>query len=292
MSVKTDNTMSTQEILKKAGGSAFRGGLPGAAAMVIQVCTLMPMRTTLNYQYRFGGTSTFGTIKSLYGQGGIFRFYKGLAPALVMGPASRFGDVAANAGVLALLDSYDNTKDLPVFVKTACASGAAALWRINLTPVDTIKTMMQVEGAKGIPALVNKVRTRGPSVMYHGALAASSATFVGHLPWFYTHNHLSLLIPVPDKQYYGQKLLRNAFIGFCASLVSDTCSNSIRVVKTTKQTSTVPITYPGAVRSIIKADGLYGLFFRGLRTKILANGMQGMLFSVLWKFLEEKFKGE
>lgn len=49
--------------------------------------------------------------------------------------------------------------------------------------VDTTKTIMQVEGKEGFPALVKKVKTRGPTVLYHGALAASSATLVGHYPW-------------------------------------------------------------------------------------------------------------
>jgi len=30
-------------------------------------------------------------------------------------------------------------------------------------------------------------------------------------------------------------------------------------------------------------DGLKGLFGRGLKTRIIANGLQGLLFSVLWK---------
>ncbi len=33
-------------------------------------------------------------------------------------PLSRFGDVAANAFVLALLDSLDSTRDLPIPLKT------------------------------------------------------------------------------------------------------------------------------------------------------------------------------
>jgi hypothetical protein len=32
------------------------------------------------------------------------------------------------------------------------------------------------------------------------------------------------------------------------TLCADTCSNSIRVVKTTKQTATVPLTYPAAIK--------------------------------------------
>ena len=37
-----------------------------------------------------------------------------MGPALIQGPMSRFGDTAANAGTLALLDSYDATSTLPV----------------------------------------------------------------------------------------------------------------------------------------------------------------------------------
>ena len=37
------------------------------------------------------------------------------------------------------------------------------------------------------------------------------------------------------------------------------------------------------VHEIIKKEGMTGLLFRGLDTRILANGLNGMLFSVLWK---------
>jgi hypothetical protein len=85
------------------------------------------------------------------------------------------------------------------------------------------------------------------------------------------------------------QLGRNAFIGFTSSVVSDTCSNSLRVIKTTKQTHRTPITYAQAVRLVLDADGLAGLFGRGLRTRIIANGFQGLTFSVIWKALEERF---
>ncbi len=86
-----------------------------------------------------------------------------------------------------------------------------------------------------------------------------------------------------------KKLARNAGIGFASSVVSDCCSNSLRVIKTTKQTSQTPITYGTAFRMITEKDGLTGLFGRGLRTRILANGFQGLTFSVIWKALEERF---
>lgn len=83
-------------------------------------------------------------------------------------------------------------------------------------------------------------------------------------------------------------LARNALIGFCATAVSDTCSNSIRVVKVYKQAHSESISYPEVVRRVIKEDGIGGLFGRGLSTKIIANGLQGLMFSVLWKLIDEK----
>ena len=55
---------------------------------------------------------------------------------------SRFGDTAANTGILALMESYDSTRELPVGVKTLCASVAAALWRIFLMP--WVSTMSKI----------------------------------------------------------------------------------------------------------------------------------------------------
>lgn len=69
-------------------------------------------------------------------------------------------------------------------------------------------------------------------MFYHGALATSSATFAGHYPWFFTFNFLNHRIPEPEDKF--NKFLRRAGIGFTASIVSDSISNSLRVVKTTK----------------------------------------------------------
>ena len=274
------------EVLAKASKRALGGGLTGACAMLAQVGGLMWMRTTMNYQYRNGGT-TGNALRTLYKEGGIRRFYQGVGPALVQGPLSRFGDTAANAGMLALLASYDTTNNLPVFAKTMCASGAAALWRINLMPIDTVKTTMQVQGKEGIANLKTKFAQGGPRVLYHGALGAFAATYVGHFPWFFTFNFLDSVVPKYDDTF--KKFGRNAALGFCSSAVSDTCSNSIRVLKTTRQTYETPISYQDAAREIIKKDGLVGLFGRGLKTRIMANGVQGMLFTVIWKGLQEQY---
>ena len=156
-------------------------------------------------------------------------------------------------------------------------------------PIDACKTTLQVEGKQGLNMLLRKFRTsKNPFIFWHGSLAAVSATFVGHYPWFATFNYLNEKLPQPsDPDSKFQKLARRAFMGFIASIVSDTCSNSIRVVKTTRQTYEAPISYPQTVRVVIEKDGLIGLFGRGLKTRILANGVQGCMFSVLRKTLED-----
>jgi hypothetical protein len=109
--------------------------------MGINVLSLMWIRTTINYQYRYG-TGTLTALKTIYADGGIPRFYRGLIPALIQGPLSRFGDTAANTGTLAMLDAFEVTSNLPVGIKTVAASVSAALFRIILMPVDTFKTTM------------------------------------------------------------------------------------------------------------------------------------------------------
>ncbi|KAI9142445.1 mitochondrial carrier domain-containing protein [Paraphysoderma sedebokerense] len=275
-------------VLEKAAQRSLGGGLSGAAAMGIQVFSLMWLRTTVNYQYK-NGTSTTTALRTLYAQGGIPRFYRGLLPALFQGPLSRFGDTAANTGVLALLNGLEETKNLSVGVKTLAASFTAGIWRIGLMPIDTLKTTLQVNGSDGMKLLKHKIRTNGIGTLYHGALAASTATFVGHYPWFFTYNFLQENLPTPANPTLLKKMSRNAFIGFVSSAVSDTISNSVRVVKTYRQTHDIVISYPQAVKDVVARDGWVGLFGRGLKTKIISNGIQGLLFSVLWKFFEDQF---
>jgi hypothetical protein len=82
-----------------------------------------------------------------------------------------------------------------------------------------------------------------------------------------------------------QRAVRHGLIGFTASVVSDCCTNSLRVVKAIRQAEGV--TYSKAVHMVVAQDGVVGLFGRGLKTRILANGFQGLLFTALWKSLEE-----
>jgi len=267
--------------LGKALKDALGGGLSGAAAMVLQVFALMPLRTIMNYQYRFGTTLT-DAVKILYGDGGWTRYYAGLTAALIQGPVSRFGDTAANKGIRSFLDTNSYTRTLPEALKTACASLVAGIFRMPLTPIDTIKTTYQAQGRDGWTLLKQRIKTNGIGSLWYGAWATVGATFVGHFPWFYVNNWLEESLPLDHN--LSQKLLRRAFIGFAASIASDTVSNSLRVVKTYRQVNDVRISYMNAAREVIATDGIRGLFGRGLKTRILANGCQSVMFSILWKW--------
>merc|ERR1740121_1380662 len=233
----------------------------------------------MNYQYRYGG-SLGEVVRKLYAEGGIPRFYRGLAPGLVQAPVSRFGDTAANDGALSALEHTS----LPTAAKTMAASASAAGFRIFLMPVDAWKTTKQVEGKDGLKKLLEKTK-KHPTALWQGAVGAMTATWVGHYPWFYTNNQLREVLP-PFDFTYG-KYCRNAVIGFASAAVSDCCSNSLRVLKTTRQTALEPVSYAESARQIIEKEGYAGLFGRGLKTRILTNGIQGALFTIGWRAISE-----
>lgn len=273
---------NNNDILNKALNRAIGGGLAGSSAMIIQITSLMWLRTTMNYQYRYGG-SFFNSLKKIYSDGGLTRFYRGYSAAIAIGPLSRFGDTASNAYILSLFKHSDT----PLTIQTLCGSSVASIWRAFLMPIDALKTTLQVEGKNGLKLLKNKIKMNSPSILYQGTIASMSATFVGHYPWFLTYNILSEKLPKYEETH--KKLLRNVFIGFNSAVISDCCSNSLRVIKTVKQTNSKKIAYSDTVKSIINKDGISGLFGRGLQTRIITNGIQGMLFTVCWKYIEESF---
>mmetsp|Transcript_10289 Transcript_10289/g.30109 ORF Transcript_10289/g.30109 Transcript_10289/m.30109 type:complete len:258 (+) Transcript_10289:1026-1799(+) len=251
-------------------------------------------------------------MRTLYAQGGVPRFYQGLPYALLQTPLSRFGDTAAKTGVLALLSSTAAGGALPVALRTALASAAAALWRVAITPLDTLKTALQVEGRGAYELLLRRAKQNGACELWAGALASAAANFVprvvwrfwsppgdclvspcgcgqvGGYPWFLTFNALDELLPKLERgsSPIAHRLLRSALMGCVATGVSDVVSNSVRVVKTTTQTSAAPLTYLEATRHVVAMDGVSGLLTRGLGTRLLANALQSTLFAVIWKLLE------
>eukprot|EP00939_MAST-03C_sp_MAST-3C-sp1_P003146 g3146.t1 len=267
-------------IIGDALSKAFRGGVPGFFAAIVQIASLMWLRTLMNYQIKTG-KSWREAVEILYKEGGVARFYSGLVPALALVPLSRFGDVAANAGVLSLLGG---SSWIPIALQTAAASAAAAGWRAVLMPLNVLKTNMQANGRDAMPMIRRHVEKEGAySVFFKGTVATIVATWAGHYPWFATANQLDSMLAVPAKKNVLLSLLRNAFIGCVASAVSDIVSNSIRVVNAYRQVHPDDLTYSEAVQRILEEGGPRALFLRGLSVKVFANMLNSIVFNVLVK---------
>jgi hypothetical protein len=125
------------------------------------------------------------------------------------------------------------------------------------------------------------------NVLYRGSIATFLANAMGHYPWFLVHNFLDEFIDVPESRLSA--LVRNGVIGFVASAAADIVSNSMRVIKTYKQTSAnsveTKMSYVNILNMVISDGGIVSLFFRGLNTRILSNGVQSIVFTVVWKYL-------
>jgi hypothetical protein len=266
-------------------GVAGRSGVAGGMSMVINVLAFMWLRTTVNFQQAHVGVGTRSAMRQLYDDGGVARFYRGLTFALVQGPLSRFGDTAANSGVESLLPvSLFGSADAHALAVTVGASAVSAAWRLLITPVDTLKTSLQVTGTSATRQLARKVERHGPCVMWDGGYGGAVASAVGYLPWFTTYNLLNARLPAAEGRV--AYVVRHALLGLCASIVSDVSSNGVRVVKVVKQTSASQISYGESLQAVLRSEGTAGLF-RGLGTKLIANAMQAGLFSVTWRLLRD-----
>ena len=142
---------------------------------------------------------------------------------------------------------------------------------------------MHGRGVHHLPICARRtqIKRHGIGTLWYGAVAMAAAAFAGHYPWFGTYNYLDEALPTP--RTIRDKFVRQAAIGFVASVVSDTVSNSLRAVKINRQVHETRVGYVATAEAVIAQDGLRGLLGRGLKTRILANGLQGVMFSVLWK---------
>ncbi|KAL3800631.1 hypothetical protein HJC23_006093 [Cyclotella cryptica] len=304
--VVSHDITDSETIFRRALQKAIGGGLPGAVAGAVQVLSLMWLRTVINYQYRYGSTF-LQSLTHLYRNGGLPRLYSGITFALIQAPLSRFVSTAANDGVSLFLQNNPLTEHWGPAKEVAVAALVVGLFRGMLMPIDTCKTVLQIEGGWGFERLMEKVRRGNVSVLYSGALANAISSFIGHYPWFYTYNLLSRNDALVDLIPFVNA--RNALIGFVSSIVSDSVANFMRVIKTTKQALAARgddedveygkvghrakgATYAEAIGVILAADGWKGLFGRGLKTRIFANALQSIVFTVIWRGLAERWSGK
>lgn len=264
-----------KQLLKTSLKKGVGGGIGGFTAMSVQVVSLMWLRTTINNQYIYG-ENFLPTLRNLYNEGGVKRMYRGFFFALIQASMVRFGDTFSNQ---ATFEFFKDNANMPIIMKTGIATFFSSLFRIGLMPVDAMKTCSQTTGRS---ILYERIRDRGFRAFYSGSTAVFFSSIVSFFPWFFTFNTLYEKLPPFNN------IVRNGVIGFCSSTVAATFSNTFKVLKVYKQAFYTDHTYRAVVQTVQKTDGFGGIFFRGLKTKICVSGLQGILFSICWKYIEER----
>lgn len=268
---------------QKANDVAMRHGMYGAIAGSVQVVSLMWLRTIVNYQYRYG-VSTSEAIRALYKEGGVGRFYRGMPLALIQNPLMKFGAVAANEGSKVLVAHFGGSDFQSPLLTSSLGTMFSILWKLLLVPIETIKTVLQVDGFPGFQKLMKEAFSGNLLRLYCGSTATILSTLLSHYPWFYVHN----LLEQRMKKWEGpmQSIARSALIGFLASIVSDCVSNVVRVIKTLKQTlGNDKAAFTNVVNELVREQGIWGFLGRGLATRIIANGLQSIVFVIVWKLI-------
>lgn len=179
---KSAKNMTLNEIFIRAGRRGIGGGVPGFVAGIVQVFSLMWLRTIMNYQCRYG-TTFRQALKTLLNEGGIRRLYRGLSFALIQAPIARFVSTATNDGVESLLSNLNFTEKWGPGRTTFVASLVVGFWRVLLMPIDTMKTVLQVDSAEGFRSLMRRVKVGKIGVLYEGAIAYAFSAILGHYPW-------------------------------------------------------------------------------------------------------------
>ncbi len=150
--------------------------------------------------------------------------------------------------------------------------------------------VLQVEGSEGWQRLIQHIKAGKLSRMYSGAVEAILATGMANYPWYITFQYLQQHLP--EAHGLMVKSVRNGIIGFAASVSADIASNGLKVIKTTKQASAAGKlgegsgavwSYTRTLDHLLKDGGIWGLLFgRGLSTRILTNGLQSIVFTIVW----------
>ena len=128
-------------------------------------------------------------------QGGVQRLYRGLPLALIQAPLARFASTAANDGVQALLSNFAGTAAWGPGRQTVVASIFVGFWRIMLMPIDTMKTVLQVDSTEGFRTLLRRVKSGKIMVLYQGSVAQAISAVMGHYPWVSTISFYVYLVP-------------------------------------------------------------------------------------------------
>ena len=139
--------------IKCASSGFLAGGL--------QTGCLIWLRTINKYQY-YHGLPLHTSVKNLYKEENIRRFFRGITPAMLDNSMCRFGD--------AYIYSHIKRKynDFTIFKQSMLIAVLNTPHKISLTPLDTIANNYHVFGKNGKNEIKSKIKKNGAKVLFNG----------------------------------------------------------------------------------------------------------------------------
>ena len=233
------------------------------SASAIQGPALFWIKPIIKSQYVYGGTLKESYL-FLKKDGGFFRFYRGFLPAVLKSGIGRTSDITIYTHVT---KKYNNNK----YFSSLLSGSLSALVKIAILPLDTLSNVYQVHGKDGYK------HVRGN--LYRGALAYGAIHCISGSSWLLSYSHIK------NWNLFENKNINYLFTGFTCSLITDTIINPLRVIKTHKQAFSTNQSYFQIIKKMIGGNSNSG-FYRGYRTRLTYNAINGSLFVLLWQNLE------
>ena len=254
--------------------SIYDNIIAGGIAGVSNVYLTYPLRTVVKIQY-VEGLTIIDSVKKLYNQNKLIRFYSGVNPTLFRVGFGR----CLEAGSY----SYFNNENLNTkFNNVIEVSTITTIGKLLMTPLDTISNSYQVNGKKlGKKYLINKYNNQGIKSLYYGLVPNLLISFIGHYIWFSSFSYLDYNI----KDEIINNNIKNGLIGFSSSIVSDIVINPIRIIKTIKQSEKKNTSYLEIIENTF-SDKINKNIFRGMYLRTFINAFNSSIYVILWKKIE------
>lgn len=225
-------------------------------ASFLQSIMLFWIKPIIKNQHVYGGSMTH-TFKSLLNSKDRFRLYRGYIPYVLKSSIGKTSDIV-------IYKSLCNTEnDFSPMIAGVLSSTV----KVSIMPLDTISNIYQVHGKNGYKYINGN--------LYRGTFAYGAIQGINSSCWLFSYSQLK------THSLFKNENLNHIYCGFFSSLITDIIVNPFRVIKTNKQVNSNNISYIDIVKS------LQGSFYRGLKTRLLLNGINGSLFVLFWKNLEE-----
>jgi hypothetical protein len=232
-------------------------------ATTIQGGALFWIKPLIKSQYVYGGTLK-DSFRFLKNDGGLLRFYRGFLPAILKSGIGRTSDITIYTEIS---KKYNNNN----YFSSLLSGSLSAVVKIAILPLDTLSNVYQVHGADGYKHINGN--------LYRGALAYGAIQCISSSSWLLSYSKIK------DLDLFENKNMNYLFTGFTCSLITDTIVNPIRVIKTNKQAFSTERSYLDIITNMIKDKEGSG-FYRGYKTRLAYNAINGSLFVLLWQNLE------